>query len=143
MASQVANKWKELLEEKVIDLLNDTFKIILLEPGFAFSRASHEKYADVSANELATGDGYTGGGVTLAGVTQTNDSVLAASIISWNNPSWLIGPGNVQASCAIIYDDTVAVPVVDPIVGCIDFEETIITYAGGTFTIANVAFGIR
>jgi hypothetical protein len=48
-----------------------------------------------------------------------------------------------QAAAAIIYDDTVAAPGVDPIIGCIDFGSSIITYNGGVFTIANPTVVIR
>ena len=137
MASQVANNCKELLSQKIIDFANDTFKMILLEAGFAFSRASHEEYADVLAYELATLYGYTVGGATMAGVTITNDAVLAACTIEWNNVQWTAAAGNLEASGAIIYDDTVAAPDTDPIIGYIDFGGTQITYNGGVFTVAN------
>jgi len=143
MASQVANNCKELLSQKIIDFANDTFKIILMEAGFAFSRASHEVYADVSGYELATLYGYTVGGATLAGVVITNDSVLAACTIEWNNASWPVAGGNIEASGAIIYDSTVVAPDVSPIIGYIDFGGSMITYNGGTFSIANIAVTIR
>lgn len=141
MASQTANNYKELLARKVIDYVNDTFKIILMEPGFGFSRSSHEVYADVSAFELPTAYGYTAGGATLAGITITNDSVLAAAIMEWNNVTWSVSGNDLQASGAIIYDFTVAAPDIKPIIGFIDFGSTMTTYNGGTFTIANIAVG--
>ena len=110
-----------------------------MEPGFAFSRSAHELYADVSAFELPTAYGYTAGGSNLAGVAIVNDAVLAAAVISWNNISWVVTGGDLQASGAIIFDDTIAAPDIDPIVGFIDFGGTLTTYNGGTFTIANIA----
>ena len=141
MASQTANNYKELLARKVIDYTSDVFKIILMEPGFAFSRSAHEIYADISAFELATALGYTAGGATLAGITITNDAVLAAAIMSWNNVAWSIVGGDLQAGSAIIYDFTVAAPDIMPLIGWIDFGGTMTTYNGGTFTIANIAVG--
>ena len=141
MSSQTANNYKELLARKIIDYAADVFKIALMEPGFAFSRSAHEIYADISAFELATALGYTVGGATLAGITITNDAVLAAAIMSWNNASWPIVGGDLQAAGAIIYDFTVAAPDIKPIVGYIDFGSTMTTYNGGTFTIANIAVG--
>ena len=139
MASQVANNWKETSAYGTHNFNSDAFKIILMEPGFSFDRANHEIYADVSAFELPTAYGYTAGGQALAGVAITNDAVLAAAIVSWNNASWVIAGGDLQASGAIIYDDTIAAPDIDPIVGFIDFGGTLTTYNGGTFTIANIA----
>ena len=139
MASQVANNWKETSTYGTHNFNADAFKIILMEPGFSFDRANHEVYADVLAFELLTAFGYTQGGQALAGVGIVNDAILAATIISWNNVSWVIAGGDLQASGAIIFDDTIAAPDIDPIVGFIDFGGTLTTYNGGTFTIANIA----
>lgn len=141
MSSQTANNYKELLFLGIIDYSSDVFKIMLMEPGFAFSRSAHEEYADVSAFELPTALGYTVGGATLAGYALVNDPVLAAGIASWNNVAWVIAGGDLQACGAIIYDFTVAAPDLKPIVGFIDFGSTMTTYNGGTFTIANIAVG--
>ncbi len=138
MATQASNKFKELLLKKVIDGANDTFKILLMQKGFAFNRASHNVYADVSAEELPTASGYTVGGATLSGATITKDDVNNVATLTFNNASWLASGGNIEADGAIIIDDTVASPVVDPIVGYIDFTSTQLTYDGGTFTIANI-----
>ncbi len=139
MASQVANNWKETSVYGTNNFNTDAFKIILMEPGFAFDRANHEVYADVSAFELPTAYGYTAGGQALAGIAITNDAVLAAAIATWNNAAWVVAGGDLQASGAIIFDDTIAAPDIDPIVGFIDFGGTLTTYNGGTFTIANIA----
>ena len=141
MASQTANNYKELLAIKIIDYVVDTFKIMLMEPGFAFSRSTHELYADVSIFELPTALGYTAGGATLAGITITNDAVLSAAIMEWNNIMWAVAGGELQAGGAIIYDDTVAAPDIKPVIGFIDFGSTMTTYDGGTFTVANIAVG--
>ena len=138
MASQVANNWKELSAYGTHDFSSDAFYIILMEPGFTFDRANHEEYADVQAFELPTLGGYTAGGQLLAGVVITNDAVLAATIITWNNVVWT-ATADLQKCGAIIFDDTIAAPDTDPIVGFIDYGGTLTTYNGRTHTIANVA----
>ena len=139
MASQVANNWKETSAYGAHNFNTDAFKIILMEPGFAFSRSAHEIYADVSAFELPTAFGYTVGGAALVLIGITNDAVLAAAIVRWNNIAWNIAGGDLQACGAIIFDDTIAAPDIDPIVGFIDFRGTLTTYNGGTFTVVNIA----
>jgi len=142
MATQASNKFKELLMKKLIDFENDTFKIILMQKGFAFSRANHEVYADVLSEEHQEGTGYTAGGVALSGVTVTKDDVNNVGLAEWNNASWLASGGNLEADGAIIYDDTVASPVIDPIIGYIDFGDTYLCYEGGTLAVANIAVAV-
>ena len=59
MATEASNKIKFLLAKKAIDFSADTFKIILMQSGFTFNKDTHEGYANVSASELGTGNGYT------------------------------------------------------------------------------------
>ena len=139
MASAIANNWKELLAGGVPNYSSDTFKGILMQPGFTFDKDNHEEYADISAQECPTLYGYTVGGQAMSGVSVTNDPVLDRTRIEWNNLSWSVSGGNLQAAGMIIIDDTIGSPDVDPIVGYIDFGGTKTTYAGGTFTVANLA----
>lgn len=138
MASAIANNWKELLAYGIPNYNTNTFKIILMQAGFNFDKDNHEVYLDVSAQELATAYGYTAGGQNLTGKVITNDAVLDMTTIEWNNASWPIAGGSVQSAGAIIFDDSIVSPDVDPIVGFIDFGGTLTTYDGGTFTVANI-----
>lgn len=65
--------WK-LVATGGIDLDTDTLKIALVTSSYTPSTA-HEEWADVSANEVATGDGYTTGGATLATPVSTNSNI--------------------------------------------------------------------
>lgn len=134
MATLPSNNCKYLLMTAGIDFGADVFKVILMKAGFAFSRATHDTYSDVLADELATGGGYTAGGQTLAGVAVTRDDGANITVASWNNPSWLATGGDIVTQGAIIFDDTLASK---PTVGFIDFGAALTTYTGGTFTIAN------
>lgn len=139
MASTASNKIKYLLATKAIDFANDTFKIILMQTGFTFDKDTHHGYADVSANELATGNGYTAGGATLSGVAVTEDDTDDRTEITWNNATWTASGGSIGPSPgAIIYDDTVTTPTADPVVGYIDFGGDQTEADGGTATIANI-----
>lgn len=65
--------WKLLLTGG-IDLDTDTLKVALVTSSYTPSTA-HTVWADVSANEVASGDGYTTGGVALANPVATNSTV--------------------------------------------------------------------
>lgn len=136
MANQASNKIKYLLATKAIDFVNDTFKIILMDSSFTFNKDTHHQYSDVSANELATGNGYTAGGATLSGVSVTEDDTDDRCEITWNNATWTASGGSIgPASGAIILDDSVAD---DPVVGYIDFGGNYTQANGGTATISGI-----
>ena len=138
MATLPSNEYKELLFKKIIDMDNDTFQIILMQSGFTFDRATHDTYADVSADELATAFGYTAGGIALTGSTITRDDTENTVTVTFNNAAWTAAGGSIIAQGAIIFDDTVAAPVADPTVGYIDFGGATTTLDGGVLTVANI-----
>lgn len=138
MASQVSNKARFELANARIDFSSDTFKIILMESGFTFDPDNHDGYADVSANELSTGNGYTAGGATLAGVTVTENDTTNLCEITWNNVTWTASGGSIGPTPgAIIYDDTASSPQADTIIGYIDFGGEQTEPDGGIATVAN------
>lgn len=142
MASAASNKIKYLLAKKVVDFSADTFKAILMQSGFTFDKDTHHGYADVSASELATGNGYIAGGATLAGVTVTENDTDDRCDITWNNVSWVASGGSIgPAAGMIIYDDTVTTPTADPVICYIDFGSDKTQADGGTVTISSV--GVR
>lgn len=140
--SRTPNLLKVLLAQGAIDFENDTFQIILMQPGFIFNRASHGLYADVIANELADGNGYSAGGETLLGVSVDQDDVANAGIITWNNMNWTAAGANLETAGAIIYNDTLVAPNADAIMTYINFGETITILDGGNFTLANIFMAI-
>lgn len=143
MATEASNKVKYMLAVGAIDFSSDTFKIILMQSGFTFNKDTHHGYADVSASELSTGNGYTAGGATLAGVTVTEDDTDNRTEITWNNATWTASGGSIGPSPgAIIYDDTVTTPTADPILGYIDFGGDQTQADGGTATISNLEIRI-
>ncbi len=146
MASEVANKIKFLLASKIIDFANDSFIIILMQSGFTFNKDTHHGYADVSASELATANGYTVKTKALAGVAVTEDDTDDRCEITWSNSQWTASGGAIGPTPgAIIFDDTVTaggVTIADPIIGYIDFGGDQTQADGGTLTIANIEFRI-
>ena len=148
MASTVSNKLKFLLASKIIDFANDTFIIILMQSGFVFDRDAHMAYADVSAFELATANGYTIKTKELTGVKVTEDTVNDYCSVVWSNVTWTATGGSIGPTPgAIIIDDTVEadgdeVPA-DPIIGYIDFGGNQTQADGGTATISNIEVRIK
>ena len=128
MANQVPNSFKGMLWKGQIAGLTDTFKIILMQTGFVFSKTNHQAYADVSASELTTANGYTAGGQVLTGVDITVDEVENRVEVSWSNASWTASGGSLVTSGAIIYDDSAGAGD--------DHTKAIVAYkdAGGTLT---------
>ena len=54
-----------------INVASDALKMLLLATSDIANTGSHVHYSDISADELATGNGYTVGGATLTSVTHT------------------------------------------------------------------------
>lgn len=133
MSNQASNKIKYLLATKQIDFASDVFIIILMQAGFTFNKDTHEYYADVIGNELATGNGYTQGAKILAGVAVTEDDVDDRCEVLWTDVAWVASGGSIGPACgAIVIDGTVAN---DPVVGFIDFGGNYTQPDGGTVTI--------
>lgn len=123
----MSNHAKFQLASKLIDFDSDTFKIILMNTTFAFNADSHATLADVTADQLATGNGYTQNDKTLTTPSLSEDDTDNRAECTFDDPSWTgtggaIGP----TGAAIVYDDTTAD---DTVMGCIDF--------GTDYTIAD------
>jgi hypothetical protein len=118
----LSNHYKKQVLAKLIDLGNDTLKIILVDTSFAFDKDAHATLNDVIASpspELATGNGYTQQNKALAGGTLTEDDVNDKAYREFDDVSWAASGGSIgPTGAAIIYDDTTADKT---IIGCIDF----------------------
>jgi hypothetical protein len=138
MTTLAANKAKFELANGRIDFASDAFEIILMDTGFVFDPDADHGYANVSADELANGNGYTTGGITLAGVTVTEDDTNNYTEVAWNNVTWTASGGSIGPTPgAIIYDNTAASPQADTVIGYIDFGQEFTQVDGGTLTVAN------
>lgn len=107
MATGVAyNSFKQKLMEGSIDFANDTLKVILLKNTYTPSIDSDEYYDDVSANEVATGGGYTAGGVTLSAKSVTHDDGTDKGIFDCGDPSWTADGTGFTCRYAVLMKDT-------------------------------------
>lgn len=140
MANTVSNHCLYQLLIKKIDCSADTFVIILMEDGFVFDKDAHATYADVSADELATGNGYTQNTKTLANVTVEEDDTNNRGRAYWDDAQWTASGGSIGPSpCAIIIDSTTTD---DTVIGCIDFGGNKTATDGGVFAVQNIDFGV-
>lgn len=136
MSATIANNFRVLLAQGLVDFDGQTFKAIAMKEGFIFNPTTHDLYADVSASEIATGHGYTTGGVAMSGVSITQNDTDARADITWNNITWTASGGDVgPIAGVIIYDDSITG---DPIVFYINFGGAYTVADGGTATVANV-----
>lgn len=138
MANILSVKFKYLYQLGVITFPTDSFKIILMNSGYTFSEDTDDTYADVIASELPTANGYTAGGILLTNPIVLEDTFEDISSVTFNPVSWAVSSGQLITRGAIIFDDTVSSPIVDPVVGFIDFGgvNTVNTY--GSIVINNI-----
>ena len=114
------DQFPEYFGDNGIDLDGDTFKLELYNSSHTFAQANNDR-ADISANALATANGYTNPGQDLASVTWINSSGIItfdAADVTWNASGGAIGP----ADDGVIYSDTSTVPATDLLAYSIDFD---------------------
>lgn len=133
MASGIYTAFKEDLMTKAVNLGTggDTIKVALLNNSHSFS-AANSVWGDVSANELANGNGYTTNGETLGSqaVTAGTTTKFDAADTAWTSASF-------TAYHAVMYDSTNT----SSLICSFDFGGAK-TVASGTFTIAWHTDGI-
>lgn len=138
VVATLSNHFKYLKNTKAIDFTADNFRVALMSDAYAFDKDAHEEWADVSASEIANGNGYTTGGALLANIVNTEDDVNDRFSAAWDAVTWTASGGAIGPSgSAIIYDDTVTG---DPIVGCIDFGVDITAADGTDFEISSIEY---
>ena len=126
-----------------IDLNNDTFNIELYNSTHVFAGANTAR-ANIVANAVATGNGYTNPGKALTSIAWTS----AAAVQTWDaaDNTWTASTGPIpavgNARHAVIYDDTSVTPSVDLLVCNIDFGQNESAGDGTDFKITFDASGI-
>lgn len=131
------------------DLLNpaNTFKLALVTSALTPNDgdAGNEVWGDVSANEIAAGNGYTAGGIALSGVSLTQ----AGGTVKFNSGAaqWTATGGSIPAwHYGYIYAVGTFNGKVNPIVGHFLGDSTPAdipaTTAGNTLTVTPNAAGL-
>ena len=86
------NLFVDALCKAGVNLSSDTVKVMLTNTAPV---ATNAKYADISANELANGNGYTTGGLAVTGVALSNASgteSLAVGATTFTSATGSMGP---------------------------------------------------
>lgn len=139
---RVYNKWKEYMSDGTVDMDADTFKMALFTSASNAATLTLDNFAALT-NQVAGGNGYTAGGETLTTVTWNESSGTVT--FDADNVVWTASGGSITARFAVIYDDTVATPVVDALVAYCLMDNTpadVTATDGNTLTVQINASGI-
>lgn len=126
-------------ETRAVDILSDTIKVALLVNTYTFDQHNHKFYSDISANEVASGGGYTTGGATLGSKTWVYSSALKLWTFDAADATW--AASTITARYGVVYDDTPVGAGNKILLTIVDFGQDQST-AGGTFTIQWASAGI-
>ncbi len=124
------NSFVEYLAEKAFDLQNDALKIVLTNTAPV---AANALYGDISANELANGNGYTTGGVaaTVLSSGQTSGTYkLVLSDLTITASGGAVGP----LRYFVLVDTTPTSPL-KPMIGWWDYGSSITLANGESITV--------
>lgn len=119
------------------DFDTDTFTCALVGSGYTFDRTGNPGYAAVSANEIST-TGYTAPGKNLTGLTVTQDDTNHRGKWDAADLTWT-ALGTTAIAHAIVFDNTITTPVVDPLVLRVEIATS---SNGNDYTISWHADGI-
>ncbi|HEV2674169.1 MAG TPA: hypothetical protein VGV37_06465 [Aliidongia sp.] len=135
-AFQKFNAFAAAMPNGNVNLGADTLKLMLTNTAPV---AANVQYSDISATELANGNGYTTGGaaVTIAGSTQTAGTYkLACTTPVVTTATGALGPFRY----AVLYDTT---PTTKSLIGFWDYGSALTLASGDTFTVTfDAANGI-
>lgn len=110
---------RKYLMDGTLDLDNNTIKVALVASGYTFS-AAHTVWANVSANEVAAGSGYTTGGIALAGKAVTFTGPVGK--FAADSPIWTGLSKTFRY--AVIYAEGTLNGVVNPLIACVLLDDT-------------------
>lgn len=133
------NQFPEFFGDNGIDLDGDTFKLELYNTSHTFT-ATNTARANVSANAVATGNGYTNPGQDLTSVTWTNSS--GTITFDAADVSWTASGGSIAASDGVLYSDTSTSPSTDLLAYSVDFDGNQTAGDGTAFLVSWNASGI-
>lgn len=117
-----------------MNLSSDTIKVMLVD---TIPVVTNEVYADISANEVASGNGYTTGGETSAVISwgdalSAGTAELVMTDVSWTCVTAAMG----SFQWAVVYDSTT-----NDLIGWHAYTSTVTLQVGETFDWDTAAAG--
>lgn len=100
-----------------INLATDQLKLMLTN---TLPIPTNSVYADVSAGELANGNGYLTGGALITTVSSSQAAGIEKLLISSASPTWTATGPMGPFRYAILYDSTAVSPL-KPLIGWFDY----------------------
>lgn len=103
------------------DMETVTAKIALVTSAYTPNRDTHDFWDDVSANEVANGNGYATGGVTLTTVLWSYDSASDQVRLDFDDVSWTFTAGKTWLY-GVVYIDTAGASSTDPVIALLTWD---------------------
>lgn len=135
--------FKKYLGDGTFDMDGNTFKALLLTSSYTPDVENDDILADISAAEVASGNGYTTGGNTLGSVTWTRSTVTVTFDAA--DTAWTGATSGFVARYLAIYASGTLNAHVNPLVGymILDSAPADVSFAAGnTVTVVWNASGI-
>lgn len=110
------------------DMETVTLKLALVTSAYTPNRDTHDFRDDFTANEVATGNGYTTGGATVTGAVWSLDTASQQVRLDVADVSWTF-TGSKTWRYGVLYIDTAGADSTDPLVALItwDSDQTVST----------------
>ncbi len=112
-----------------LNFTTDTCKFLLTNTAPV---ATNSTYSNISANELASGNGYTTGGASLSAPSSTNSSGTQTFTGTIANPTWSATGSMGPFRYVVLYDSTASG---QPLIGWWDNGSSVTLNASQTFTL--------
>ena len=134
----VYNAFKKKIMDGSIDLDTDSINVALFTSAYTPNLDTHTFYSDITANEVANGNGYTTKGVTLASASISIDTTNDLAYFDAADVTW--ASSTITARYAVLFKNT-GTNTTSPLVAYIDFAADK-TSDNGNFIITWSSAGI-
>ena len=132
----LSNHYKYQLMKKKIDLSVDTLVMILMNNTYAFDKDADATLANIAADQLSTGNGYTQNAKELANLSLSEDDANDKGTMICDDVSWTASGGSIGATGAAVLLDFSALDDTEFFT-----TETDRTFTGGSTHWANGDLG--
>ena len=135
-----SNHYKYQLGKGLIDLSADTIIVVLMNTTFAFNKDTHATLADITADQLATGNGYTQDNKALANQVFTEDDSGDQAVMTCDDVTWTASGGDIGPSGGWCMVDMTTAD--NTVIGNVDFGTDVTILDGFGFQINDITVPI-